>query len=375
MSRERSERLTLFDPVAIGTLTAPNRIVMAPMARARADVLNRAGPLMAEYYAQRADAGLIIAEATAVSASGRNYYRCPGIYEAEQVEGWRSVVDAVRGRGGRIFLQLVHSGRATHFDTIGAAPVAPSAGATSTKTLTAAGFQLCSPPRALGTDEVAQIVEDFRHAAGNARLAGFDGIEIHAANGYLIDQFLKDSSNLRDDAYGGSYAHRTRLLLEIVEAVEREWPTSRIGVRLAPGRAQDCHDSDPEGLFSFVVSALAERPLAYVHMIEGVASGSTESEGVDPVRLRRLFSGLWITNNGYSSDRAQQALDSGAADLIAFGRPFIANPDLVHRLRDGCELAVADKETLFTHEAAGYTDYPAAEVGPLTGGPGLRVQA
>jgi N-ethylmaleimide reductase len=353
----------LFDEVTIGSLTLPNRIVMAPMARSRADDLNRPGALMAEYYAQRAGAGLIVAEATAVSPIGRNYHRCPAIYDADQMVGWGAVTEAVHRRGGRIFLQLVHAGRATHAATIGTAPSAPSAIAASTKTFTASGFQPCSQPRELKVDDINAIVADFQLAARNAWKAGFDGVELHAANGYLIDQFLKDGSNHRDDEYGGSFDNRFRLLAQVVKVICSEVPATRVGVRLAPGRAQDCFDSDPGSLFSYVVSALASYSLCYIHMVEGIAGGATCNADIEAATLRRLYPGVWIANNGFTRHTAQETVREGRADLVSFGRPFISNPDLVRRLRDNLELTTPDKSTFFTEGAAGYTDYS-----PLQGG-------
>jgi N-ethylmaleimide reductase len=349
---------TLLDPISLGDLSLPNRIIMAPMARARASLDNCPGDAMARYYAQRASAGLIIAEATAVSSVGRNYYRCPAIFTGKQRDGWRRVVDSVHDAGGRIFLQLNHSGRATHEETIGVIPVGPSAIATSTKTLTRDGFRACSMPRELSAEEIDAVVRDFAGASASAWEVGFDGVEIHAANGYLIDQFLKRSSNLRRDAYGGEVANRLRLLSAVVAAASSALPANRIGVRLAPGTAQDCGDPEAQVLFATVLTALADRDLAYVHMIEGVASGPTSLATVDTQQLRSLYPGRWIANNGYTFDLAERCVADGNADMIAFGRAFVANPDLVERLANGWPLAAVDKDTVFTHGEVGYTDYP-----------------
>lgn len=358
--RSQPHSSKLFAPATLGKLTLSNRIVMAPMARGRADVDNCATAMMATYYAQRASAGLIIAEATAVAPEGRNYHRCTAIYDTTQAEAWRPIVQEVHRAGGKIILQLLHAGRAAHELTLGHPPWAPSAIAATTKTLTRAGFMPCSTPRAMTSDDISSVVESFVSAARNARAAGFDGVEVHAANGYLIDQFLKDGTNRRTDAFGGSIENRTRLLLQIVDALIEAMPDYPIGVRIAPGPAQNAVDSDPMSLFLSVVRSLSTRPLLYLHAIEGTASGATSDAIVDHSVLRRAFAGPWITNNGYDLDRAEQVIANGTADLVSFGRPFIANPDLVARLRNGLALAVPDKDLLFFGEDKGFTDYPAA---------------
>jgi N-ethylmaleimide reductase len=351
--------LRLMRELQLHDLTLPNRIVMAPMVRCRADPeTGLPGALLEDYYRQRADAGLLISEALPISAKGVNYYRASGLYTGEQSAGWQRVCDAVHEAGGRIFAQLVHAGRASHVlnQREGAAPVAPSAIPATTKVMTQDGFKSASPPRALELREIPGIVTEFADAARNAVKAGFDGVELHAANGYLLDQFLKSSSNQRTDSYGGSIANRMRLLLEVVDTVLQIHP--RVGVRFAPGPAQDAWDEDPATLFPEMVRELAKRPLVYVHAVEGTASGSRGSAEVDYTALRKLFPGPWMTNNGYTRDAAEAALKEGSADMIAFGRLYIANPDLVRRLALGAELNVPDKTTFFEGDAVGLNDYP-----------------
>jgi N-ethylmaleimide reductase len=353
----------LFEPIALGPYRLANRIVMAPLTRARADADGVPGPLMAEYYAQRASAGLIIAEATVVSPQGRGYAFTPGLYSAAHVAGWRRVTDAVHARGGRIFDQIWHVGRISHpkLQPGGAPPVAPSAVAAKSTAFTDAGFEPCGMPRALRTAEIPAIVAEFAAAARRALDAGFDGVEIHAANGYLIEQFLRDSINHRTDAYGGPLANRVRFLLEVVEAVVAACGGNRVGIRLSPlSPSNDAGaDSDPERTYGYVVEQLNPFRLAYLHMIEGATQGAREVDGgFDLGRLRRAFQGLYVANNGYDLALALEARRLGRADLICFGRPFIANPDLVDRLRRGAPLAQPDRKTFYAGGAPGYTDYP-----------------
>jgi N-ethylmaleimide reductase len=353
----------LFEPVQLGPYRLANRVVMAPLTRARADADGVPGPLMAEYYAQRASAGLIIAEATVVSPQGRGYAFTPGLYSAAQVEGWRRVTGAVHARGGRIFDQLWHVGRISHpkLQPGGALPVAPSAICAKANAFTDVGFEPCVTPRALETAEIPAIVEDFRRAATHALDAGFDGVEIHAANGYLIEQFLRDSTNQRADAYGGPREHRARFLLEVVEAVVAACGGERVGIRLSPLSPSNgaALDSDPEGTYGDVVERLNAFGLAYLHMIEGATQGAREvAGGFDLQILRRAFHGLYVANNGYDLGLARDARRRGLADLVCFGRPFIANPDLVERLRTGAPLSVPDRTTFYAGGAPGYTDYP-----------------
>ena len=353
----------LFQPGRLGPYQLANRIVMAPLTRSRADEEGVPRPLMVEYYAQRASAGLIITEGTNISPQGRGYALTPGLYEAAQVEGWRKVTEAVHARGGRIFPQLWHVGRVSHpsLQPGGALPVAPSAIQPEATSYTDAGFRPCVTPRALATAEIPEIVEQYRHATRNALVAGFDGVEIHAANGYLIEQFLRDSTNKRTDAYGGSRENRARLLLEVTEAVVGVCGGERVGIRLSPVSPVNGADldSDPAGTYAYVVERLNAFGLAYIHIIEGATQGPREVPGgFDLQILRQSFKGLYIANNGYDLGLALEARRRNLADIISFGRLYIANPDLVERLRIGALLNVPDRATFFGGGAAGYTDYP-----------------
>jgi N-ethylmaleimide reductase len=359
MSRDPS---ALFAPFKLGDLKLPNRIVMAPLTRNRAaHGTDAPHDLNALYYRQRASAGLLISEASQISQQGQGYIWTPGSYSAAQVEGWRKVTDSVHGAGGRIFVQLWHVGRVSHvaLQPGGQPPVAPSAIRAKTKTVLEAGFTDVSEPRALETHEIAAIVNDYAHAAKSANEAGFDGVEIHAANGYLIDQFLRDGTNKREDLYGGSIENRMRFALEVVDAITKVWSKSRVGVRIAPvSPANDIQDSNPAALFGALVEQLDARGLAYIHAVEGATGGARDNQPFDFVALRRAFRGAYIANNGYDRDLAIDTLARGDADLIAFGRPFIANPDLVERLRVGAPLNPVVKETLYGGGEKGYTDYP-----------------
>ena len=353
----------LFQPVRLGSYELANRIVMAPLTRSRAGPDGVPRPLMAEYYAQRASAGLIISEATNISPQGRGYAFTPGLFSCAQVEGWRHVTQAVHTHGGRIFAQLWHVGRISHpsLQPGGVAPVAPSAIRPAVSAFTESGLQPCVTPRALEIPEIHAIIRHYCEAARKALLAGFDGVEIHAANGYLIEQFLRDSTNQRTDAYGGSRQNRARLLLEVTEAVARACGGARVGIRLSPvSPSNDVGaDSDPEATYLHVVEHLNAFDLAYLHVIEGATQGPREvAGGFDLQVLRRAFKSRYIANNGYDLRLALDARRRDLADLIAFGRPFIANPDLVQRLRLGAELNVPDRATFFGGGAAGYTDYP-----------------
>ncbi len=352
----------LFQPVRLGAIDLRNRAVMAPLTRSRTGSAGIPGAMNATYYAQRATAGLIIAEATQISQQGQGYAYTPGIITPEQVAGWRQVTDAVHAAGGRIVLQLWHVGRISHpsLQPDGALPVAPSAIKPEGQAFTESGFAPFVTPRALETDEIPGIVEDYRRAARNAQEAGFDGVEIHAANGYLIDQFLRDGTNQRTDRYGGSIENRTRLLLEVTEAVTSVWGSERTGLRISPvSPANDIRDSNPQALFDHAVAALAPFNLAYLHVVEGSTGGSRDAQGFDFGALRSAFHGAYMANNGYDLPLAQAALREGRADAIAFGRPFIANPDLVERLRTGAPLNEPQKETFYGGDEHGYTDYPA----------------
>ena len=364
-------RSDLFQPVRLGPYQLANRIVMAPLTRSRAGDDGVPRPLMAEYYAQRASAGLIIAEGTNISPQGRGYAFTPGIYNDVQVEGWRQVTEAVHAQGGRIFPQLWHVGRVSHpsLQPGGALPVAPSAIRPQATSYTSAGFIPCVTPRALAISEIAEIIEQYRHAAQNALAAGFDGVEIHAANGYLIEQFLRDSTNKRTDAYGGSRESRGRFLLEAVEAVAGVCGGERVGIRLSPLSSVNGADldNDPGETYASVVEHLNAFGLAYIHIIEGVTQGAREVPGgFDLQILRRLFKGLYMANNGYDLRLALEARRRNLADLISFGRLYIANPDLVERLRIGARLNVPDRATFFGGGAAGYTDYPALSTAEKT---------
>jgi len=353
---------TLFTPTRLGAIEVGNRIAMAPLTRNRAIEGRVPNPLAIQYYEQRASAGLIIAEATQISPLGQGYLDTPGIYSQAQIDAWRKVTDAVHARGGRIVLQLWHVGRISHTSLLpdGEVPVAPSALRANGKIFTAKGFEDVSEPRALRLDEIPALIQDFRQAARNAITAGFDGVEVHAANGYLIDQFLRDGSNLRTDEYGGSIENRTRLLDEVVRAIASEIGAERTGVRLSPVTpANDARDSQPQPLFERAVERLdAIGGLAFVHVIEGATGGPRDNIAFDYAALRAKFKGPWIANNGYDKDSAEQAIASGYADMIAFGRAFIANPDLVERLRLGVALSDLDPDTLYGGGAKGYTDYP-----------------
>lgn len=352
----------LFTPTRLGDIALANRIAMAPLTRNRAHADGVPSALAATYYAQRASAGLIIAEATQISPLGKGYLDTPGIHSPAQVQAWKAITDAVHARGGRIVLQLWHVGRISHTSLLpeGEVPVAPSAIRADAKTFTAQGFEDVSAPRALALDEIPALIEDYRQAARNAIAAGFDGVEVHAANGYLIDQFLRDGSNQRDDGYGGSIENRTRLLFEVVSAVAAEIGAARTGVRLSPTTpAGDAHDSDPQPLFERAVERLdGIDGLAFVHVIEGATGGDRDNLAFDYSALRARFSGPWMVNNGYDKARAIAAIASGQADVVAFGRAFIANPDLVERLRDDTPLAEFDPDTLYGGGEHGYTDYP-----------------
>ncbi|RAK60282.1 alkene reductase [Phenylobacterium hankyongense] len=353
----------LFEPATAGALQLTNRIVMAPLTR------NRAGPdlvpsdLAAEYYSQRATAGLIIAEATQISAQAQGYADTPGVYSDAQVAGWRAVTDAVHAKGGKIVLQVWHTGRVSHtlFQKDGQAPVGPSGIRAATKTFVAGqGFVDVSEPRALRLDEIPGIVDDFRHAARRAIEAGFDGVELHGAHGYLLDAFLRDGTNDRTDAYGGSIANRARLILEAAKAVADEIGADRVGVRLSPvSPAGDSKDSDPQALFNHVADGLNPLGLAYLHVVEGATGGARDNEPFDYAALRDRFNGVWMVNNGYDRAMALAAIASGRADLVSFGRAFIANPDLVRRLREDAPLnELLGRDTLYGGGAHGYTDYP-----------------
>jgi N-ethylmaleimide reductase len=367
---------SLFDPTKVGAISVANRIAMAPLTRNRSPNAVP-GPFAVEYYTQRAAAGLLITEATAISQQGQGYADVPGLYGADQLAAWRAVTDSVHAAGGKIVTQMWHVGRISH-DSLqpgGGKPVAPSAIRARSKTylVNADGtgtFAETSEPRALDIAEIPGIVEDYRKAAKAAVTeAGFDGVEIHAANGYLIDQFLRADSNHRTDGYGGSIENRARFLFEVVDAVVQAVGADRVGIRLSPVTpANDASDPDPQPLFEHVVKGLATRGLAFVHVIEGATGGARDfTQGADAFdwdAFKAAYrdaggTGAWIVNNGYTKALAQEAVANGRADLVAFGRPFIANPDLVDRLRRDLPLAEPERATMYGGGAKGYVDYPA----------------
>lgn len=346
---------TLFNPLKVGDLTLPNRIIMAPLTRARAVGNGRVpNDLMAEYYAQRAGAGLILSEATCVNAMGVGYLNTPGIWSSEQVEGWKKVTKAVHDKGGRIFVQLWHVGRISHPSLLdGKTPVAPSeikplGHVSHIRPLTA-----YVKPRALTLPEIKSIIEDYRKGAENAKLAGFDGVEIHGANGYLIDQFLQDGTNKRTDEYGGSIENRARLLLEVTDAAVSVWGANRVGVHLAPrSDSHDMYDSDREGTFGYVARELGKRKIAFIC--------AREYEGPDSIgpMLKKEFGGVFIANERFTKDSASSLIEKGSADAVAFGVQFIANPDLPKRFLENAPLNQPDFSTFYGDSSKGYTDYP-----------------
>jgi N-ethylmaleimide reductase len=354
--------LRILSPFKLGPLQLPNRAVMAPMTRNRAGRDNAPGPLNATYYAQRASAGLIISEATQISPQGVGYPGTPGIHSDEQVAGWKGVTDAVHAASGRIFLQLWHVGRISHplLQPGGALPVAPSAIAPAGQAMTFEGMKPFVTPRALETEEVAGIVEDYRRAARNARNAGFDGVELHGANGYLIDQFLRDGSNRRTDRYGGTAQNRARLLIEATEAIVAEWGPARVGVRLSPTNPfNDMADSNPAATFATAVGELDRFPLAYLHIVEPAATDAIAAGEVPDIRFfRRLWRGALMANKGYDLPRANAVIEAGWADLVSFAVLFLANPDLPTRFRRGGPFNAPDRKTFYGGSAVGYTDYP-----------------
>ena len=367
---------TLFIPLQAGRMHLANRVVMAPLTRNRAPGA-MPNDLMVTYYTQRADpkngAGLIITEATAISHQGQGYSDVPGIWSAAQVTAWRKVTDSVHAAGGKIVIQLWHVGRVSHVDLQpnGQAPVAPSALQAKTKTVLIRDgvptFEQTSMPRALALSELPSIVADYHHAAKNAIAAGFDGIEVHAANGYLLDQFMRSGSNTRTDAYGGGIENRARLLVEVMTAVSQAIGGDRVGLRLSPVTpANDAYDPQPQPLFEHVVKQLAPLNMAFVHIIEGATGAARDYEQGDKpfdyVALRAAYkdaggNAAWMVNNGFDKPLADNALAKGD-DLVAFGRPFIANPDLTRRLREGAQMNTPDRMTFYGGGAKGYTDYP-----------------
>jgi len=353
----------LFESVQLGSLVLANRVFMAPLTRNRAHADGVPGELAATYYSQRASAGLIVTEATQISPMGKGYINTPGIHSSEQVRAWNRIVESVHKSGGRIFLQLWHVGRISHTSLLpnNAQPVAPSAIRANSQTLIATGLTPVSEPVALTASGIKETLEDYRRAANNAKEAGFDGVEIHAANGYLIDQFLKTGSNRRTDEYGGIASNRVRFLTEVVERVLEAWDSRRVGVRISPtGSFNDMTDDNPRETFSVAVNKLNIYELGYLHVVETAqnSKGSSEEDLAVSAHLRRLWNGVYVANGGYDGPRGEEALRSGQADAVAYGRNFLANPDLPRRLQRGAALNEPDPTTFYGGDAAGYTSYP-----------------
>ncbi|MFT7391148.1 MAG: N-ethylmaleimide reductase [Paracoccaceae bacterium] len=356
----------LFTPIKVGDIELANRIAMAPLTRNRADhETDSPHALQAEYYAQRTGAGLIVTEASQISPQGKGYAFTPGIYSPDQIEGWKLTTKAVHAKGGKIVIQLWHVGRISHnvLQPGGADPVGPSAINANGKTFDGKGFVDTPTPRALDIAEIPGIVADYAQAARNAIEAGFDGVEIHAANGYLIDQFLQTGANHRTDAYGGPVENRVRLLDEVVGAVVGAIGAGRTGIRISPySPANNISDANPHETAKAAVAVIAKHDLAYLHIVEGSTGGPRAMpEGTDLAALKASFPGAWMVNNGYTRDMALDAVASGAADIVAFGRPFIGNPDLVERLKRNAPLTKPNSQTFYGGAAEGYTDYPTLE--------------
>jgi N-ethylmaleimide reductase len=364
---------SLFDPIQIGDIPLSNRIVMAPLTRSRAVEGLLPGPMSVEYYRQRATAGLIIAEATQISPMAQGYLDTPGIHTPEQVAAWRKVTDAVHAEGGRIVLQLWHVGRISHSSLLpgGAAPVSSTSRRPNAKTFNREGYVDVSTPRALRDDELPALIADYRHAARCAIEAGFDGVEVHAANNYLLEQFLRDSVNDRSGPYGGSIANRARLLIEVMQGVCDEIGAGHTGVRLSPMTTfnDTPRDSNPQALYDYVVEQLAPLGFAYMHVIEGETGSSRQPEDAvtpfDYEALRRRFPGSWMVNNGYARADGMEVVATGKADLVAYGRLFISNPDLVRRLREDAPFNELRADKLYGGGAEGYIDYPTLDAGSV----------
>lgn len=361
----------LFSHLKIGPYAFSHRVVLAPLSRMRADDGAVPGPLMAEYYGQRSsDGGLLIAESAAVVVDGNGYLGSPGLHDDSQIAGWRLVTDAVHSKGGRIFAQIYHAGRQSHADLRpnGDQPVGPSAVPHSSMAHTASGWVPATPNRALESHEIPAIVEGFRAAAQRALAAGFDGLELHGANGYLLDQFLQDGTNKRTDSYGGSFENRARLLLEVANAAISVWGSDRVAVRLSPSSTfGEMSDSNPHGLFAYVVQQLAKLNLAYLHLIEPrwlADEGTPEQQPVVIHELRGHFSGVIIAAGGFDGASAEGIISAGDADMVAFGRHFVANPDLPKRLRRNLPLNEYDRSTFYGGSESGYTDYTAHDDEP-----------
>jgi len=358
-----SNQFNLFSPMQLGAIAIPNRIVMAPLTRCRAGAGNVPTASNAEYYRQRATAGLIISEATQVTPTGQGYPSTPGIHSEEQIAGWRLVTDAVHKAGGRIFLQLWHVGRSSHssFQPDGQLPVAPSAIAIAGQLLTFTGMQPYEVPRALETAEIPTIIDQFRQGAQNALAAGFDGVEIHGANGYLLDQFLRDGSNKRPDQYGGTIENRARLHLEVTAAVVEVWGSDRVGMRLSPSNTfNSMYDSNPKATFGYLIAALNSFNLAYLHLMEPDESDVRHGGITTPTSyFRPIYEGNLIVNQNYTKDSGNEAIALGNADLVAYGKLYIANPDLPERFKLNAPLNQPDPSSFYGGTEIGYTDYPA----------------
>jgi N-ethylmaleimide reductase len=369
----RQSNLKLFMPVQLGLLNLKHRVVMAPLTRSRSEQPGGIpGDMMVQYYSDRAsDGGLIISEATNISLSAQGWYGAPGIYTDQQIEGWEKILKAVHAKGVRMFSQLWHTGRSSHSDnqdgnTPVSASVDPSYWEDPSHLVSAPGrWVQPSPHRALDISEIPGIVEDYRKAAARAKTAGFDGVELHAANGYLLDQFLQDGSNKRTDSYGGSIENRSRFLMEVVEAITSVWGSGRVAVRIAPaGTWNHMRDSNPTALFTYVAQQLNRFGLAYLHIIEPRVKGNvTINEGQGPIaagQLRKVFEGKIVAAGGFEPDTAEAAIANGVADAVAFGRHFVANPDLPLRIEEGVALTRYDRNTFYTFDSVGYNDYPFA---------------
>ena len=350
---------SLYDPIVLGDMKLSNRVFMAPLTRNRAMPNGVPGQLASTYYSQRASAGLIVSEATQISAMGKGYINTPGIHSEEQVAGWKSVVDAVHRSNGRMFLQLWHVGRISHSSLLpgDASPVAPSAVRAHAQTVVETGFVDVSEPRALSLTEIRRTIEDYGRAAFNAKAAGFDGVEIHAANGYLIDQFLRSKSNVRTDTYGGSAANRVRFLGEVVEAVLKVWDRGRVGVRISPlGTFNDMGDANPEETFARVVDVLNGHRPGYLHVVEDAIPVDCKADFFR--RLRSAWKGIYVANGEYDAERGERAVSEGSADAVAYGRLFLANPDLPTRLSRRGPLNAPDTKSFYGGDERGYIDYP-----------------
>lgn len=354
---------SLYGPITLGDLQLKNRVFMAPLTRNRATPDGVPGPWASTYYSQRASAGLIVTEATQISPMGKGYVNTPGIHSAQQIAGWKSVIDAVHQSGGRIFLQLWHVGRISHSSLLPnhASPLAPSAIRANSQTVTATGFVDVSEPRAMTLPDIRQTIEDFRKAAANAKAAGLDGVEIHAANGYLVDQFLQTKSNIRTDDYGGAASNRVRFLREVVDAVLSVWEAPRVGVRISPfGTFNDMGDENPEQTYSHVVDVLNGLGLGYLHVVEAAPGEAPANKRMSDLfnHLRATWNGVYIANGGYDAARGERAVSSQAADAVAYGRLFLANPDLPKRLQFGGPLNAQDPTSFYGGTELGYVDYP-----------------